>query len=115
MTIQERVVNSVAVLDLGGRLVLGDGDEALKQKIQALLAGGSTNVILNLAEVSYVDSAGLGSLVAVCLDARKLGGAIKLHSASKRLHDLFVMSRLVNVLDISESESHALAGFGVIA
>jgi anti-sigma B factor antagonist len=113
MTIEERAVEQVAVLDLGGRLVLGDGDEALRHKIQALMTGGSTQVVLNLADVSYVDSAGLGSLVAVCLDARKHGGAIKLHSASKRLHDLFVMARLVSVLDISESESQALAGFGV--
>jgi len=113
LRIRERAVDNVAVLDLDGRLVLGDGDETLKQKIHALLTGGRTHVVLNLADVSYVDSAGLGSLVAVCLDVRKHGGGIKLHSASKRLRDLFVIARLVNVLEISDSEAQAVGSFRV--
>ena len=63
MTIRERTVDSVVVLDLSGRLVLGDGDQLLKETVQNLIASGRKHIVLNLAEVSYVDSSGLGSLV----------------------------------------------------
>jgi anti-sigma B factor antagonist len=111
MTIQERAVDSVVVLDLGGRLVLDDGDGLLKERVQQLIAGGSRHIVLNLADVSYVDSAGLGALVAVFLDSRKQGGSVKLLNPSKRLRDLLTMARLLTVLEISESEAETMASF----
>jgi anti-sigma B factor antagonist len=111
MTIRERAVDSVVILDLAGRLVLGDGDQLLKETVQNLVASGRKHVVLNLAEVSYVDSSGLGSLVAAFLGARKQGGAVKLASPSKRLHDLLAMAKLLTVLDVSDSEAKAVAGF----
>jgi anti-sigma B factor antagonist len=111
MTIQERAVESVVVLDLGGRLVLDDGDGLLKERVQQLIARGSRHIVLNLADVSYVDSAGLGALVAVFLDSRKQGGSVKLLSPSKRLRDLLTMARLLTVLEIGESEPEAIASF----
>jgi anti-sigma B factor antagonist len=111
MTIRERAVESVVVLDLAGRLVLGDGDQLLKDTVQNLMASGRKFVVLNLADVSYVDSSGLGSLVAVFLSARKQGGALKLLNPSKRLHDLLAIAKLLTVLDISESEAQAVASF----
>lgn len=114
MTIRERTVDSVVVLDLTGRLVLGDGDQLLKETVQNLIVSGRKHVVLNLAEVSYVDSSGLGALVAVFLGARKQGGALKLLSPSKRLHDLLAIAKLLTVLDISDSEAQAVAGFSAV-
>ena len=111
MTIQERVVESMVVLDLSGRLTLNDGDAALKQAVSGLLGRGSTRVLLNVADVEYVDSAGLGALVATSLLAKKAGGSVKLLQPSKRLHDLLAMSRLLALLEVCESETDALQRF----
>jgi anti-sigma B factor antagonist len=111
MTIQERVVASVPVLDLDGRLCLGDGDVLLKETVRRLMRDGHLRVVLNLTNVTYADSSGLGSLMGTFLEARKNGVTLRLHSPSRRLHDLLVMTRLRDVLEISESESHALASF----
>jgi anti-sigma B factor antagonist len=112
MTVQERAIGSVVVLDLGGRLVLGDGDGLLKERVNALLKQGTKHVVLNLADVSYVDSSGLGALVGTFLTTRNEGGAMKLLSPSKRLHDLLAMAKLLKVLDICDSEAQALDSFG---
>lgn len=114
MTIRERTVDSVVVLDLAGRLVLGDGDQLLKDTVQNLIASGRKHVVLNLADVSYVDSSGLGALVAVFLSARKQSGALKLLNPSKRLHDLLAIAKLLTVLDISDSEAQAVASFSAV-
>lgn len=113
MTIQEREVGGVVSLDLSGRLVLGDGDEALKAAVQRLLAAGRKQILLNLADVVYVDSAGLGALASALIEARRQQGNLRMHSPSKRLRDLLVMTRLVAALEISDSEAQALAGFTV--
>ena len=84
MTIQERAVGSVTVLDLSGKLVLGDGDTLLKDKIHSLVFQGHRQIILNMGEVSYVDSSGLGSLVASSVTAKNNGAQIKLVSLTKR-------------------------------
>ena len=114
MIIQERAVDSVVVLDLGGRLALGDGDGLLKERVQQLIAGGTRRIILNLTDVSYVDSAGLGALVAVFLDSKKQGGSVKLVNPSKRLRDLLTMARLLTVLEITDSEPEAVASFNSV-
>lgn len=111
MTIEERAIGSVVVLDLAGRLVLGDGGGLLKDRVNALLKHGSKQVVLNLAEVTYVDSSGLGALVGTFLTAKNAGGALKLLSPSKRLHDLLAMARLLKVLDICDSEEQAVQSF----
>jgi len=86
-------VDSVVALDLSGRLALGDGDELLKQTVRSLLTRGINRVVVNLAEVSYADSSGLGAIVSVFLEARKSGAAVKLHSPSKRLQALASFGR----------------------
>jgi anti-sigma B factor antagonist len=111
MTIQERSVDSVVLLDLGGRLVLGE-DHILKERVSSLLTSGSKQLVLNLADVSYVDSSGLGALVGSCLNARSQGGAVKLLRPSKRVLDLLSMARLLTVFDIFSSEHEALLSFG---
>jgi len=111
MTLEERVVGSAVVVDISGRLVLDDGDSALKEKVNALLKLGNLRVVLNVAEVSYVDSAGLGALVSSFLAAKNQGCALRLLSPSKRLQDLLAMSRLLTIVRVCESEEQALASF----
>ena len=113
MTIAERSIESVVVLDMSGRLILGEGAEQLKSMGEALTARGCRQIILNLAEVSYVDSAGLGALLAVFFETKKHGGRVKLQQPSKRLLDLLKMAKLTTVFDITDSEPAGLAGFGV--
>lgn len=111
MTIQERNVGSVTVLDCDGKLVLGDGDALLKDKIHSLVFQGRKSILLNLGGVSYVDSSGLGALVASSLTAKNNGGQIRLVNLTKRLHDLLVISKLVNVFESFDSEAEALRSF----
>lgn len=111
MTIQERVVGSVTVLDLNGRLVLGDGDTLLKDKIHSLVFQNRKQIVLNMGGVSYVDSSGLGSLVASSVTSKNNGGQIKLVALTKRLHDLLVISKLVNVFETFDSEEEAVNSF----
>jgi anti-sigma B factor antagonist len=115
MTIQERSVGSVTVLDCDGRLVLGDGDGLLKDKIHSLVFQGRKSILLNLGGVSYVDSSGLGALVASSLTGKNNGGQIKLVNLTKKLHDLLVISKLVNVFETFDSEDEALRSFGTPA
>jgi len=112
MTIQERIVGSVMVLDCDGKLVLGDGDALLKDKIHSLVFQGHKNIVLNLGGVSYMDSSGLGALVASSVTVKNNGGQIKLLSLTKRLHDLLAIAKLLTVFDTYDNEADALSSFG---
>jgi anti-sigma B factor antagonist len=111
MTIQERVVGSVTVLDCSGKLVLGDGDALLKDKIHSLLFQGRKYVVLNFADVPYVDSSGLGALVAATATIRNAGGQIKLVNPTRRLQDLLAITRLVVIFETFNTEADALRSF----
>ena len=106
MTIQERVVGSVAVLDLNGKLVLGDGDVLLKDKVHSLVFQGRKQILLNLGGVSYMDSSGLGALIASSVTASSNGGKIKLLNLTKRLQDLLSIAKLSTVFDSYDSEAN---------
>ena len=111
MTIQERASGSVTILDLNGKLVLGDGDTLLKDKIHSLVFQGRKQIVLNMGNVSFVDSTGLGALVATYVTAKNNSGHIKLVNLTKRLHDLLVISKLVNVFETFDSEDDAVRSF----
>jgi len=111
MTIQERVVGSATVLDLSGKLILGDGDTLLKDKIHSLVFQGRKQVVLNMGAVSYVDSSGLGALVASSVTAKNNGAQVKLVSLTKRLHDLLAIAKLLTVFDSYDSEAEAISSF----
>jgi anti-sigma B factor antagonist len=111
MTIQERVVGSAVVLDLNGKLVLGDGDVLLKDKVHSLVFQGRKQILLNLGGVSYMDSSGLGALVASTVTAKSNGGQIKLVSLTKRLQDLLSIAKLLTVFESFDSEDEALRSF----
>lgn len=110
MTITERQVGAVAVLDIEGRLT-SDHSGRLKDKVASLLFQDRKGIVLNLAGLNYVDSAGLGEMVACHSTTSKQGGRIKLANLGKRIEDLLVMTRLLTVFDVYDSEEEALASF----
>jgi len=109
---RERASGAVTILDLEGKLVLGDGDSLLKDKIHSLVFQGRKLIVLNLGGVSYVDSSGLGALVASSITAKSNGGQIKLLSLTKRLQDLLSISKLLTVFDSFDNEADAVKSFG---
>jgi len=115
MTIQERVVGSVTVLDLEGKMVLGDGDTLLKDKIHSLVFQERKNIVLNLGHVSYMDSSGLGALVASFVTAKNNGGQVKLLNLTGRLQDLLAIAKLLTVFETFESEADAVRSFAAAA
>jgi anti-sigma B factor antagonist len=111
MQIEERVVNDVTVLDLKGKITLGDGDEALKDKINSLVMQNRRRILLNLAEVPYIDSAGLGEVVRTYTTVSRQGGQLKLVNLTKRITDLLSITKLLTVFETFESEADALKTF----
>jgi anti-sigma B factor antagonist len=110
LTMNERHVGAVTVLDLAGKLTIDEGAQRLKDKINSLIVQGRTQVVLNLAEVSYIDSGGLGQLVSSFGSLARCG-ALKLLHVSKRNHDLLSITRLVTIFDTFDSEDDALKSF----
>jgi anti-sigma B factor antagonist len=115
ISIAERVVGGVTVLDIGGRLTMDQAAEHLKDKINSLIAQKRTHVVLNLKNVPYIDSSGLGQLVASYGSVMKAGGALKLLNISSRNHDLLSITRLVTVFESFDSEPEAVRSFETIA
>ena len=115
MQIDERVVGDVKVLDLKGRVTLGEGDELLKDKINSLLNQGHKKIILNLADVPYVDSAGLGEIVRTYTTVSRQGGSLKLLNLTKRITDLLSITKLLTVFETFDSESEAVRSFSASA
>lgn len=115
MQIDERTVGDVVVLDLKGRVMLGDGDEVLKDKVNSLLNQGMKKIVLNLAEVPYVDSAGLGEVVRTYTTVSRQGGHLKLLNLTKRITDLLAITKLLTVFDTYDSETEAVQSFSASA
>ena len=115
MQIDERAVGDVKVLDLKGRVTLGEGDELLKDKINSLLNQGYKKIILNLAEVPYIDSAGLGEIVRTYTTVSRQGGSLKLLNLTKRITDLLSITKLLTVFETFDSENEAVRSFAASA
>jgi len=111
MEIAERVVQDVTVLDLKGRMTLGEGDELLKDKINSLLANSRKKLILNLEGVPYIDSAGLGEIVRTYTTVSRQGGSLKLLNLTKRIEDLLSITKLLTVFETFDSEDEAIKSF----
>jgi anti-sigma B factor antagonist len=110
MQTSARQVGDVIVLTVSGRITLGDGNVMLREIVAELADKGHKTIVLNLADVHYVDSSGLGELVKAHTTVRNKGGQLKLASVSKRVHDLLQMTRLSTVFDIHGDEGSALGG-----
>ena len=111
MEIVERTVNDVTVLDLKGKMTLGEGDELLKDKINSLLAAGKKKLLLNLESVPYIDSAGLGEVVRTYTTVSRQGGSLKLLSLTKRITDLLSITKLLTVFETYDNEADAVRSF----
>lgn len=111
MQIEERTVGDVLILDVKGRITLGEGDEILKDKVNSLLNQGLKKIVLNLAEVPYIDSAGLGEIVRTYTTVSRQGGSLKLLALTKRITDLLAITKLLTVFETYESENDAVQSF----
>jgi anti-sigma B factor antagonist len=111
MEIVERQVGNVVVLDLHGKLVLGERGEAIAQAITKLADSGQGKVLLNLADVPHVDSAGLGEIVRCYTTMSRKGGKLKLLSPTTRLRDMLCTTMLIKVFETYESEDEAVKSF----
>jgi anti-sigma B factor antagonist len=115
MQIEERNVGDVVVLDLKGKVTLGAGDELLKDKVNSLVNQGHRKIILNLADVPYVDSAGLGEIVRTYTTVSRQGGSLKLLNLTKRITDLLSITKLLTVFETFDSENEAVRSFSASA
>ena len=113
--IEERQNGSVTVLDLIGKLTTEQGPQHLKDKINSLISQQRTHIVLNLKNVPYIDSGGLGELVASYGSVMKKGGALKLLNISARNHDLLSITRLVTLFESFDSEAEAVQSFQTLA
>lgn len=111
MTVSERKVGDVTIVDVTGKMVASDSSGRLKDKITSLIFQGEKQIVLNLANVSYVDSSGLGEMVACHGSVTRGGGELKLASAGNKIRDLLVMTRLVTIFDAHDSEDEAVRSF----
>jgi len=115
MQIQERASGDVMVLDLKGKITLGEGDELLKDKVNSLVNQGHKKIVLNLADVPYIDSAGLGEIVRTYTTVSRQGGSLKLLNLTKRITDLLAITKLLTVFETFDAESDAVKSFSTSA
>ncbi len=107
----DREVGGVSVLDIEGRIVLGEESNAFREKVKGLLAAGKKKIILNLAQVGYIDSAGLGTLVATFHSARSQGATLKLTNLGSKFKEVLQVTKLMTVFDTYDTEAAAIASF----
>jgi anti-sigma B factor antagonist len=112
MNFSTRRIGNVIIIDAEGKIILGEGEAELKKTVDALPKQGIKNVLLNLAKVPYLDSAGLGEIIRCFTALRRIGGDFKLLSPNQRVIDLLSITKLLNVFDWYDDESTALASFG---
>jgi anti-sigma B factor antagonist len=111
LKITSREVEGVAVLALEGRIVLGEESNALRENVKKLLAENKKDIVLNMSNVTYIDSAGLGTLVASHHSARSQGAALKLSSLGSKFQEVLQVTRLLTVFDVFDSEAAAVRSF----
>jgi anti-sigma B factor antagonist len=111
LSIASREVDGVTVLDLSGRITLGEGSVQLRDAIRDLISKGQKNILLNLAEVNYIDSSGLGELVSAYTTAKNQSASLKLLKLTQKVHDLLQLTKLYTVFEIHDDEAKAIGSF----
>jgi anti-sigma B factor antagonist len=111
MKISTRQVDGVTILDLGGRITLGEGSVQLRDSVRDLLGKGQKNILLNLGDVNYIDSSGIGELVSAFTTVKNQGGELKLLNLTRKVHDLLQITKLYTVFDIKDDEATAIGSF----
>ena len=111
LTIASREVDGVTVLDLSGRITLGEGSVQLRDAIRDLISKGSKSILVNLGDVNYIDSSGLGELVSAFTTAKNQNADVKLLNLTKKVKDVLQVTKLYTVFDIYDDEAHAIGSF----
>jgi len=111
ITISERQAGDVTILDLDGKVTIGEGSVALRNAIRRLLGEGKSKILLNLAGVGYIDSSGIGELVSSFTAVNKEGGTLKLLNLTQKIQDLLAITKLLTVFDVFEDEGNALSSY----
>ena len=104
-------VEGVTLVALNGRIVLGEESNALREKLKSLIAAGKQKIVLNMAEIGYIDSAGLGTLVAAHLSAKNAGASIRLCNLGQKFHEVLQLTKLLTVFDVYDTEAAAVSSF----
>jgi len=112
LSLNTRQVNDVTVVDVSGRITLGEGTNAMREALDDLVAGGNRKVLLNLAEAAYIDSSGFGELVSGYTSLRRAGGSLKLLNPTQRIKSLLDMTNLSAIFDVHDDEARAVQSFG---
>jgi anti-sigma B factor antagonist len=111
MKIKTRQVDGITIMDCSGRITLGEGSVQLRDSVRDLLGKGSKQILLNLGDVTYIDSSGIGELVSAFTTVRNQGGDLKLLNLTKKVHDLLQITKLYTVFDVKDDEASAVASF----
>ena len=111
MKASTRQVDGVTIVDLSGRITLGEGSVVLRDTIKDLLGKGQKKILLNLGDVSYIDSSGIGELVSAFTTTKNQGGELKLLNLTKKVHDLLQITKLYTVFDVKDDETAAVKAF----
>jgi anti-sigma B factor antagonist len=109
--ISTRQVDGVTVLDMSGRITLGEGSVQLRDAVRDLLSKGQKHILLNLGDVTYIDSSGIGELVSAFTTVKNQGGELKLLNLTRKVHDLLQITKLYTVFDVKDDEASAIASF----
>lgn len=111
VTINSRVSGDVTIVDVAGKITLGDGSAMLRDKVKELSAAGAKKILLNLGDVNYIDSSGIGELVSAFTTISNTGGSLKLLSLTKRVKDLLQITKLYTVFEVFDDEAQAIASY----
>ena len=111
LNINERQAGDVTVLDMSGKITIGEGSVSLRTAIRRLLEEGKKRILLNLAGVGYIDSSGIGELIANYTTVNRGGGQLKLLNLTEKVQDLLVITKLLTVFDVYDNEAEALSSF----
>jgi anti-sigma B factor antagonist len=111
LKVSTRQVDGVSIVDASGRITLGEGSVVLRDTVKDLLAKGHKKILLNLGDVNYIDSSGIGELVSAYTTARNQGGELKLLKLTKKVHDLLQITKLYTVFDVKDDETAAVKAF----
>lgn len=109
--ISSRTAGDVTIVDVAGKITLGEGSSALRDKVRELSASGSKKMLINLGDVNYIDSSGIGELVSAFTTVTNSGGALKLLNLTKRVQDLLQITKLYTVFEVFDEEAAALKSF----
>ena len=113
MTLHERWIGDVTIIDINGRMTVEDGAEIFRDVVRHLVRQGRVKLVLNFHDASYIDSTALGEIICAYTSATRKGGTLKLLNVTTRIHELLIITRLLSVFDLFDAEAEAVKSFGV--